>query len=80
MEIRALLNEISVATKAKDAAALLAHHAPEVLAFDVVDPLVSRQGGSEAANGSVVRFVARTNPLRHERPQAFGQCRLGFLP
>ena len=31
VEIRALLNEISVATKAKDAAALLAHHAPEVL-------------------------------------------------
>ena len=34
VEIRALLNEISAAMKAKDAAALVAHHAPDVLAFD----------------------------------------------
>ena len=65
VEIRALLDEISAATKAKDAAALVAHHAPEVLAFDVVDPLVYR-GKEEVKRRAEEWFDSWRGPIRFE--------------
>lgn len=44
--IRALIEDTAEACRAKDASALTANYAPEVLAFDVVNPLSYR--GSEA--------------------------------
>jgi uncharacterized protein (TIGR02246 family) len=38
-EIRALLDKAVKATRAKDVDALMRHYAPDVLAFDVIDPL-----------------------------------------
>jgi uncharacterized protein (TIGR02246 family) len=45
-EIRALIEERTRAIRAKDAAAVLAIYAPDVLSFDLIDPL--RHTGREA--------------------------------
>lgn len=45
-EIRALIDGTTKACRAKDTSALTAHYAPDVLAFDVINPLSYR--GSEA--------------------------------
>ena len=65
VEIRALLNEISAAMKAKDAAALVAHHAPDVLAFDVVDPLVYT-GKEEVKRRAEAWFDSWRGPIRFD--------------
>lgn len=55
-EICALMEEISAATRARDLPALLRHYAPDVIAFDVINPL--RYQGTEAVGSRAAEWFA----------------------
>jgi len=60
-EIRAVLDHASEATRAKDLDALMRHYAPDVLAFDVIDPL--RYSGAEALRQRAVAWFSSFDGL-----------------
>ena len=64
-ELRALLAEVSAATRAKDATAMVARYAADVLAFDVVDPLQYR-GREEVRRRADDWLVSWRGPIEFE--------------
>ena len=68
--IRALIDDQAKAIRAKDVNGSVSGYAPDVLVFDVVNPLQrSRSGGGEKAPGGVVLFVPGPDRLRASRSQ-----------
>lgn len=64
-EIRALIENVAEATRAKNLDALLAHYAPDVLAFDIVNPL--RYAGSDALRKRAAEwFSSFQGPIDYE--------------
>jgi uncharacterized protein (TIGR02246 family) len=64
-EIRALLNHVATAIRAKDVDALMAHYAPDVLAFDLLSPL--QYTGAEAIGKRVSQwFSSFQGPIGYE--------------
>jgi len=64
-EIRALMEEISAATRARDVPALLCHYAPDVIAFDVINPL--RYQGTEAVGRRAAEwFASFEGPIHYQ--------------
>lgn len=55
-QIRALIEERVQAIHAKDLNVLMAHHAPDVLSFDVLNPLQNR--GAETIRGRAANWFA----------------------
>jgi ketosteroid isomerase-like protein len=69
-EIRALIDNQAEAIRAKDVDGSVAGYAPDVLLFDVVNPL--RSNGSDAVRkrlAALVRVVPGPDRLRASRPQ-----------
>jgi uncharacterized protein (TIGR02246 family) len=64
-EIRALLDHRIAAVRAKDAAALTANHAPDVLSFDLIPPLRYR-GLSALRQRAQEWFASFQGPLDYE--------------
>jgi len=64
-ELRALLAEVSAATRAKDAAAIVARYTADVLAFDVVEPLQYR-GSDEVRRRAQEWLVSWRGPIEFE--------------
>ncbi len=64
-EIRALMYDTAKACRVKDAAALIANYAPDVLAFDLINPL--RYEGAEAvARRATEWFSSFKGPIKYE--------------
>ena len=62
-EIRALLDHAIKATRAKDIDALMRHYAPDVLAFDVIDPL--QYSGAQALRQRAAAWFSSFDGLIH---------------
>ena len=70
-EIRALIEEQIKAIRAKDVNGSISSYAPDVLLFDGVNPLRSRDRTPSKAAGGMVRFVSRHDRLRGLRPRHY---------
>jgi ketosteroid isomerase-like protein len=64
-ELRTLLEQTSAAVRAKDAATLVSRYAPDVVAFDVVDPLQYR-GRDEVKRRAEEWLGSWRGPIRFE--------------
>ena len=63
--IREIIEGRVAAVRAKDVGGLLTHHAPDVLTFDVLDPL--RNAGSDAVRGRAEKWLsAYDGPVGYE--------------
>jgi uncharacterized protein (TIGR02246 family) len=64
-EIRALLDHVATAIRAKDVGALMAHYAPDVMTFDLLSPL--QYTGAEAIGKRVSQwFSSFQGPIGYE--------------
>jgi uncharacterized protein (TIGR02246 family) len=64
-EIRAIMQERIAAVRAKDAAALVAHHAPDVVSYDLLEPLESR-GVDKVRQRAEQWFDGYDGPMAYE--------------
>ena len=64
-ELRALLSQVGAAIRAKDATAMVSRYAPDVLAFDVVDPLQYR-GRDEVRRRAEDWLASRRGPIEFD--------------
>jgi ketosteroid isomerase-like protein len=64
-QIRGIMDQITLACRAKDVDALLAHYAPDVTAFDLVEPL--RYAGTGTVKARAVQwFSSFLGPIHYE--------------
>ena len=70
-QIRALIEARVKAVHAKDVNGAMESITPDILLFDVVNPLHHRGRDAERKRAGVVLFVPRPHRLRDPRPQYF---------
>ncbi len=78
-QIRVLIDDRVKASRAKDAVALVANHAPEVVTFDVVNPL-QNIGADAAEQRSVVRVIPGAYRIRDPGVVHYPRRRSCILP